>query len=204
MITSEFPRNEMQRAATASRAQPVHGARERDRFADVMDSADPADGALQAESESGVYEGAVFPEIEVPVVRLDGESFFLDARQQLVVIVLALRAADNLAIAFRRQQIVAEHCPRISRILLHVKGLRLLRVVVDEDRTVGAFDEERFVLGAEIVAPFGGAALRLENLYRVAVVDARERRLDGLQPGDVALQLLELGLFAIENARDDV
>ncbi len=47
----------------------------------------------------------------------------VDPGQQLVVVVLALRAADDLAVSLRREAVVVEHRARIVRVLLHVEGL---------------------------------------------------------------------------------
>ena len=92
-----------------------------------------------------------------------GKSFFADPVQQLVVVVLALRAADDLAVAFGRETVVAEHRARIVRILLHVERLRFLRIVHHEDRTVVILDEQRLVFGAQVVAPLHRAPLPLER-----------------------------------------
>src|SRR3954469_6564643 len=89
-------------------AKAVHRAREGDCLTDVAKPADPADGALESEAEARVHEGPVLSQVEVPVVRLDGKRFLLDARQQLVGIPLALGPADYLAVSFGRQQIVAQ------------------------------------------------------------------------------------------------
>ena len=110
--------------------------RERDRLPDVRQPADPRDGALEAEPEARVHERAVSPKVEVPVVRLRVESLLLDAGQQLVVVVLALRAADDLAVPLGRQQSSPEHRARVVGVLLHVERLRFLRVVEDEHRPV--------------------------------------------------------------------
>src|ERR1051325_6509345 len=59
--------------------QLVEGAGECDRLADVRDTADPRDRALQPESEARVHEGAVLAEVEVPAVRLLGELLLADA-----------------------------------------------------------------------------------------------------------------------------
>ena len=56
----------------------------------VRHAADPGDGPLDAESEAGVDEGSVFPQIEVPTVGIRVESLFFDPGEQAVVIVLAL------------------------------------------------------------------------------------------------------------------
>src|SRR5690349_8555129 len=75
--------------------QPMHHPRKRDDFADVLEAADPGDGALETEAKAGVDEGAVAAEVEIPVVGIERKPFFLDAPNELVVVVLALRAADD-------------------------------------------------------------------------------------------------------------
>src|SRR6266436_3725980 len=94
---------------------------------------------------------------------------------------------------FRRQQVVAQHGARVSRILLHVKRFRLLGIIVDEDGTILPFDEQCLILCAEIITPRHGTTLRLQHLYRIAVVDAGKRRLDLLEFRNVALELLSSG-----------
>src|SRR5690349_5099695 len=66
-----------------------------------------------------------------------------------------------------------------------------------------AFDKQALIFGAKIVAPFNRTSLLLQNLDCISVVDAREWRLDVLQLRDVALELLQLRLTPLENARDD-
>ena len=56
------------RSTPAAGPQPVHHARERDRLAQVRQPADPRDGALEADAEAGVDEGAVLPQVEIPAV----------------------------------------------------------------------------------------------------------------------------------------
>src|SRR5438105_2311252 len=151
-----------------------------------------------------MHERPVLSEIEVPVVSLHWQPFLLDPRQQLVVIVLALRAANDLTVALGSKQIIAKDGARVGRILLHVERLGLFRIVVDEDGAVLTLDENRFVFSAQVVAPLHGTALLLESLYRVAVVDAWKRRLDFLEFRNIALELLELGLAALEHAGNDI
>src|SRR5512144_2292905 len=98
--------------ATRSWPQLVERAGERDRFADVRDAANPGDRPLHTQAEPGVDERAVLAEIEVPAVSLQRQSLLLDAADQPVVVVLALAAADDLAIAFRRQHVVVQDGPR--------------------------------------------------------------------------------------------
>ena len=154
--------------------------------------ADPGHGPLDAEPEAGVHEGAVLPEVEVPAVRLGIEPLLLDPREQPVVVVLALRAADDLAVALRRQAVVVEHGPGIVGVLLHVERLDVLGVVEDEDRPVVLLGQQGLVVAAEVVAPLDVGAELVELGDGVGVGDPRERRLHPLERRGVALQLLQL------------
>src|SRR6266568_3014910 len=79
--------------------QPVQRPWKSDRLADMRDAADPRDRALDAEPESGVHERAVLPQIQIPRVRLFRQLLGTNAREQLVVVVLALAAADDFAVS---------------------------------------------------------------------------------------------------------
>ena len=63
---------------------------ERDRLADMRDSADPCHRSLDPEPEAGVHERPVLPQVEVPAVRGWIEALAQDPREQPVVVVLAL------------------------------------------------------------------------------------------------------------------
>src|SRR5689334_4388970 len=104
-----------------SRPQLIQRPRKRDRFPNMRDAANPGDRALDAESKSRVHEGAVFPQVEIPAVRLFWELLRADPREQLVVVVFALAAADDLPVPFRRQQVVVQHGARVRRVFLHIE-----------------------------------------------------------------------------------
>src|SRR5256885_15991383 len=106
-----------------SRPQLVQRPRKRDRLANVWDAADPRDGALEAEPEARVNERPILPEIQVPAVRVLGQPLLADAREQPVVVVLALAPTDDLAVALRRQHVVIEHGALVGGGFLHLKGL---------------------------------------------------------------------------------
>src|SRR5439155_4516245 len=90
----------LQRSNHRSRINPIQHSRIRNRFSEMRDPADPGHAAFDAHAEAGVGEGAIFADIEVPLELLDGEVVLLDSLEQQVVIMDALRAADDLAIAF--------------------------------------------------------------------------------------------------------
>src|SRR5208282_4695694 len=54
-------------APATLRIQPMQHAREGNRLAHVLQSADPGDRALDAHAEAGVRNAAVFAEIEIPL-----------------------------------------------------------------------------------------------------------------------------------------
>ena len=132
---------------------------------------------------------AVFPQVEVPAVGLQRQPFLLDAADQLVVVVLALAAADDLAVPLRRQHVVVEHGAGIGRVLLHIEGLDRPRVVVDHDRAVVLLGQQGLVVAAQVAPPLHGRAQASELFHRVGVGNAVKRGRAALQRRDVALQL---------------
>src|SRR6266540_3125436 len=102
----------------------MHHARESNRLTQVWEPANPRYTALEAKTKSRVDESSVFPEVEIPAVRCEGKILLLDAVNQLVVIIFALRAADYLSVTIGRQAIVAQHRARIVGILLHIECFR--------------------------------------------------------------------------------
>src|SRR4051812_14030055 len=111
----------------------------------MWEAADPGYGALDAKAEAGVLERAVAAKIHEP-----GEIRFFqlmlgDFDFQDVEVVLALAAADDLAVAFGREQIAAHRLAWLLRIFLHVKGFHRRRIMVNENGTVMLGADDRFV-----------------------------------------------------------
>src|SRR3954467_9389860 len=109
--------------------QPGDLPRKRYSLADVGNPTDPGHSALDAQTEPRVDKGAVLSEIEIPAVGLGIETLTLDPAQQLVVVILPLGPADDLAISLRCQAVVVQYCPGIVRVFLHVEGLHVLGIV---------------------------------------------------------------------------
>ena len=65
----------------------------------------------------------------------------------------ALAAADDLAVALRRQDVDAERDFRAVRIRLHVERLHLRRIAVHADRAIELLRQRRLVGRAEVAAP---------------------------------------------------
>src|SRR5436309_9796701 len=81
-----------------SRVEAVQRARVGDGLAQVVDACDPGDEAFDSHPEAAVRHRAVLADVEVPLERLDRQVVLLEARQQQVVVVDALAAADNLSV----------------------------------------------------------------------------------------------------------
>ena len=116
----------------------------------------------------------------------------LDALLQQLVGGDALRAADDLAVAFGREDVHAERVLRIVRIGLHVEGLHRGGIAVHHDRPVELRGDVGLVGRAEVVAVLEGMldqALGVRLVQHgggLVVAQAREGRLDRLQLRDVA------------------
>src|SRR5256885_1380872 len=182
----------------------VQRPRKCDRLANVWDAADPRDRTLDAEPEARVHERPVLPEIQVPAVRLLGQLVLADAREQLVVVVLALAAADDLAVAFRRQHVVVEHGAGVGGVFLHIEGLYGLRIIVDQHGTVVLLGEQSLGVPAQVATPRDVAPQAFELFHGVGVGNPGKRRPHALERGRVALQLGQLGALALERPRDEV
>ena len=94
-----------------------------DRFADVVQAAQPGDSAFQAQAEAGVGDAAVAAQVDEPAEDLGGQAVGLDGLLEGGEVVLALAAADDLAIAFRRDHVDAQGQLGVLGSALHVKGL---------------------------------------------------------------------------------
>src|SRR2546430_16033585 len=116
------------RAVKVSRPEALEQAGEGDRLAHVVEAAQPGDAALDAHAETGVRHGAVAAEIEVPAEGVERELVPSDLRLEHGGVVLALAAADDLAVALRREHVDAEGEAGVGRDGLQVRGLRLPRM----------------------------------------------------------------------------
>src|SRR2546423_1084843 len=184
--------------------QLVQRPRKCDRLANVWDAADPRDRTLDAEPETRVHERPVLPEIQVPAVRLLGQLVLADAREQLVVVVLALAAGDDLAVALRRQHVVVEHGAGVGGVFLHIEGLYGLGIIVDQHGTVVLLGEQSLGVPAQVATPRDVAPQAFELFHGVGVGNPGKRRPHALERGRVALQLGQLGALALERPRDEV
>src|SRR5690349_8725222 len=110
-----------------------------------MQAADPRDGALDAQAEAAVRHATVTAQVEVPLERLARQAVLVDALFERGEIVDTLAAADDLAVAFRREQIGTEHDLGALGVRLHVERLRDRRVAVDEYRLLELRGEHRLV-----------------------------------------------------------
>ncbi len=80
----------------------------------------------------------VAAEVEVPLERLARQLVVLDRLHERVEIVLALTAADDLAVPLGREDVHAERELRVGGVALEVERLHRRRVAVDHDGAIEA------------------------------------------------------------------
>src|SRR6266478_9366711 len=105
----------------ALRIHAINHAREGDDLANVFGAANPGDGALEAQAETGMRHAAVAPQIEIPLEGFFGQIVFAEALYQQVVIVDALAAPDDLTVAFGRDHVKSQGELGTLAVRLHVK-----------------------------------------------------------------------------------
>src|SRR5262249_34837737 len=132
--------------------EAVEHARERDGLANVWQPAHPRHGALDAESETGMREGAVTPDVEVPLERRPREAMLVDRGLELHEVVLALSAADDLAVPLGREHVHVERQARVSLVALEVERLQADGVAVHDDRAVELAADDGLLVAPEVVA----------------------------------------------------
>src|SRR5260370_7471395 len=104
------------------RIYPVKHARERNHFANVLCPANPGYGAFQTQTEAGMGDAAVAAKIEIPLKGFFRQVVLAQALDEQIVIVDALAAADDLAVAFGRKHVKGEGEVGPFRVGLHVEG----------------------------------------------------------------------------------
>ena len=83
-------------------------ARKGNRFAHVLQAADPGYSSLNAHAEAGVRNAAVLAEIKIPLESFFGQIVLVNALQEQIMRGHALRSADDFAVAFGREHVDAE------------------------------------------------------------------------------------------------
>ena len=81
------------------RIHAVKHAGKGDDLADVFGAANPGDGALQAHAKARMRHAAVAPQVQVPLEGFLRQIVFAQALNQQIVVVDALAAADDFAVA---------------------------------------------------------------------------------------------------------
>jgi len=152
-----------------------------------------------------VRDRAEAAQVEVPLELLLGELVLGDLREELVEVLLALAAPDDLPHALRRDHVDAQDLAGVLRILLHVEGLHVLGVAGDHHRLVVHLREDRLVGSPEVVPGHElGVRVLQEDPRRLLVGDAREAPDDALELREVALEGLQLGTPPAQDLLDDV
>mmetsp|Transcript_21857 Transcript_21857/g.74111 ORF Transcript_21857/g.74111 Transcript_21857/m.74111 type:complete len:247 (+) Transcript_21857:55-795(+) len=169
---------------------------ERNHVSDVFHAGDEHDQALEAEAEAGVRHRPVLPQLQIPRQRGRVDPNSPTAFLQRLQVVLALRAADQLA-DFRDQHVHrGDRFP--VRVELHVKSFDVLWIIHQHHRCfINDVRQVSLVLAAEVHAPHHVHILKLGTLFHdflLQELDGRrvlqngERRVD-----DVAQSLAKAG-----------
>src|SRR5947199_706018 len=187
----------------ALRIHAVNHAREGDDLANVFGAANPGDGTFEAQSETGVRNAAVAPQVEIPLECVFGQAVFAKAPDQHVVVVDTLAAADDFAVTLGSNHVKREGEFGALGIRLHIKGFNRSGIVMDEHGPVEGAGDDGLLIAAEVVAKFCGIAVLVEDRDGVFVADARERRLHVFQLGGVALKRFKLARFVLEDSLYD-
>src|SRR5690625_3532964 len=117
----------------------------------------------------------------------------------------SLAAADYLPVTFGSNQICAQYCPWVLRVLFHVEGLDLFRVVHDEYREIEMICDFRFMRRPEVFAPLDVIkAFFLEQFNRIRICDTRERRLNLFEDGSVTAECLKVEPAVLKYIRDKI
>src|SRR5229473_2011838 len=115
----------------ALRIHAINHSREGDDLANVFGAANPGDGTLKAHPEAGVRNAAEAAQIEVPLEGFFGQVVLVQALQEQIVIVNALAAADDFAVAFRSDHVESEGEFWALGVRLHVESFDRRGVVMD-------------------------------------------------------------------------
>src|SRR5262245_31096642 len=83
-----------------------------DRLAQVVDAGNPGHEALDPHAEAGVRHAAVAAHVEIPLEGFHGKLVLPDALQEEIVVVDALAAADDLAVALGGEDVDAQGARR--------------------------------------------------------------------------------------------
>ncbi len=96
---------------------------------------------------------AVFSKVEIPLIRFDVVAFLFYLVEQHAIIILTDRAADDLAETSRRQQVEVFDNLVIAPVNLHVKGLRVFRIMRHKDGFVVHDRDNCLIRPAEVLSP---------------------------------------------------
>ena len=132
-----------------------------------------------------------------------GQVVFAQPLDQQVVIVDALAAADDFAIAFRREHVEGESQIGTLGVGLHVKCFDRRGVAVHHDGAIEGAGNNGFFVTAKIVAELCGIALLVQHGDRFFVADAREWRLHVFQLPSVALERFQFARFVFHDRLND-
>ena len=169
----------------------------------MLQPAQPRHDALDAHAEARMRHAPVPPQVEVPLECFLRQLVLANPFEQQCVVVQTLSAADDLPVALRGEHVDRQRQLRPLGVRLHVEGLDRGGKALHGDRTVEVSGQSGLVRAAEILAPLERKAAGLENLDRLVVGDAGERRAHPLERGRVPFEYLQLAGPPLEHPLDD-
>ena len=123
--------------------------------ADIGNTREVHQDALEAEAETGVFNSAVFTKVKIPLVLAHVHAEIFNFLSENIITFLALAAADDLSDTGNKQI----RCRNGFSVIIeaHIEALDFCGVVREEHRTmVNLFADIAFVLGLQIAAPENG------------------------------------------------
>src|SRR5438876_1821902 len=118
------------------RVYPVNHAREGNHLANVLGAANPRDSTLQPQTEAGMRHATVAPQVEVPLKGFFRKVVFTEPLDEQLVIVDALAAADDFAVAFGREHVEGQGKFGALWVGLHVESFERRGIAMHDQRAV--------------------------------------------------------------------
>src|SRR6202007_654613 len=187
----------------ALRIHTVNHARKGDNLANVLGAANPGNRAFQTKPKARMRHAAVTAQVQIPLESFFGKMGGAEPLHQQAVIMNALAATDDFAVALGGEHVEGECKLGALRIGLHVEGLKRCGIAMDNHGPVKGAGDDGFFVSPEVVTKLREIAVLVEHGDGFFVADAGEGRFDALQLLDVALERFKFARFVFEDALDD-
>ena len=127
--------------------------RKGDAFPQVMDTGDVGHHTLDTQTESGMGEGTVAAQVEIPLEGFTGQTVLLDLVFEEREIRRPFPTTDDLPVTLGRENIHGKRKPIVLWITSHVEGFDRRRETVDDERRIELLGQPGLVRGSEVATP---------------------------------------------------